>query len=111
MAKKAKKKSKSSTKRKTATRPRKSAKRARKTATSARTAAKNAGRPVTRRTGRAAAAATAGPSDEDLDLRNRLKSGPRRPAGPPLTGDTIERSAMKALKDEVVPPKTEPKEP
>ena len=71
----------------------------------ARTKAKNAGKPVTTRTTRAAAAK---PSDEDLDLRDRLKSGPRRPAGPPLTGDTPTRTAMKALRDEVVPDPTDP---
>src|SRR5438105_10007760 len=47
--------------------------------TTARTTAKNAGKPVTSSRTRAAAAA-AGPSDEELDLRDRLKAGPRRQA-------------------------------
>ena len=104
MAKKAKK-----TAKKTAKKKSKGAS-ARKTATSARTIAKSAGKPVTSRMERAAAA-TAGPSDEELDLRNRLKSGPRRQAGPPLSGDMPERRAMKALREEVVPDPTDPEEP
>jgi hypothetical protein len=105
MAKKAKK-----TAKKTAKKKSKGAS-ARKTATSARTTAKSAGKPVTSRMERAAAAATAGPSDEELDLRNRLKSGPRRQAGPPLSGDMPERRAVKALREEVVPDPTDPEEP
>jgi hypothetical protein len=81
-----------------------------KSSTSARTTAKNAGKPVTSRRERAAAAAAAGPSDEELDLRNRLKSGPRRQAGPPLSGDMPERAPMRALREEVVPDPTDPKE-
>jgi hypothetical protein len=80
-----------------------------KASTSGRTVAKSAGKPVVSR--RAAMAATAGPSDEELDLRNRLKSGPRRQAGPPLSGDMPERAAMRALREEVVPDPTDPKEP
>ena len=105
MAKKAKK-----TAKKTAKKKSKGAS-ARKTATSARSTAKSAGKPVTSCMERAAAAATAGPSDEELDLRNRLKSGPRRQAGPPLSGDMPERRAMKALREEVVPDPTDPEEP
>jgi hypothetical protein len=105
MAKKAKK-----TAKKTAKKKSKGAS-ARKTATSARTTAKSAGKPVTSRMERAAAAATAGPSDEELDLRNRLKSRSRRQAGPPLSGDMPERRAMKALREEVVPDPTDPEEP
>ena len=44
-----------------------------------------------------------------LDLRDRLKAGPRRPAGPPLVGDILTRAAMDALRDQVVPKPTEPK--
>lgn len=80
-----------------------------KGSTTARTTAKNAGKPVTSGRNRAVAAA-AGPSDEELDLRDRLKAGPRRQAGPPLSGDMPERAAMRALRDEVVPDPTDPKE-
>jgi len=75
----------------------------------ARTGAKSAGKPVDSSTSRARAAAS-GPSPEDLDLRDRLKAGPRRPAGPPLAGDIMTRAAMDALRDEVVPKPTDPKE-
>ena len=81
-----------------------------KASTTARTTAKNAGKPVMSRRERSAAA-RAGPSDEELDLRDRLKAGPRRQAGPPLSGDTPERARMRALRDEVVPDPTDPKEP
>jgi hypothetical protein len=87
--------------------------RAAKTASmkTARTATKNAGRPKTTGGTRAAAAAAApGPSDEELDLRDRLKAGPRRQAGPPLSGDMPEDAAMRALAEEVVPEPTDPKE-
>lgn len=76
--------------------------------TTARTGTKSAGKPVTSETKRAETAAGT-PSPEELDLRDRLKSGPRRPAGPPLGGDTLEKAAMKALRDEVVPEATDPK--
>ena len=79
-----------------------------KGSTTARTTAKSAGKPVTSSRTRAAAAA-AGPSDEELDLRDRLKAGPRRQAGPPLSGDLPERAAMRALREEVVPDPTDPK--
>jgi hypothetical protein len=78
-------------------------------ATTAHTGTKNAGKPVTTdRIVRAETAAGA-PSPGDLDIRDRLKSGPRRPAGPPLVGDTFEKAAIKALRDEVVPEATDPK--
>jgi hypothetical protein len=77
-------------------------------ATTARTGTKSAGKPVTGGKARAETAAGA-PSPEDLDIRDRLKSGPRRPAGPPLVGDTFEKAAIKALRDEVVPEATDPK--
>ena len=76
--------------------------------TTARTGTKNAGKPVTSGTMRAETAAGT-PSPEDLDIRDRLKSGPRRQAGPPLGGDTLEKAAIKALRDEVVPEATDPK--
>ena len=81
-----------------------------KSSTTARTAAKNAGKPVTSSRSRAAAAAS-GPSDEELDRRDRLKAGPRRQAGPPLSGDMPEKAPMKALRDEVIPDPTDPQEP
>ena len=52
-----------------------------------RTRSNDAGKPVTRDTTRAP---RSGPTDEELDRRDRMKSGPRRPAGPPLAGDTAE---------------------
>lgn len=75
------------------------------------TATKSAGKPVL--TGPTPAAAkramASAPSAEDLDLRDRMKSGPRRPAGPPLTGDIPTRAAMDALRTEVVPEPTTPR--
>ena len=60
-----------------------------------RTRAGEAGQP---RTGdNAPAAANAAPSDAELDLRDRMKVGPRRAAGPPLEGDTAEPRPMEAL--------------
>ena len=81
------------------------------TTKSARTGSKNAGKPTQDVATRARAAKTAAgtPSAAELDLRDRLKSGPRRPAGPPLAGDLMTRAAMDALRDEVVPEPTEPK--
>lgn len=80
------------------------------TAKSARTIVRKAGKPkIARASALHALAVTARPSDEELDLRNRLKSGPRRQAGPPLTGDTPEPSRMRALRNEVIPEPTEPK--
>jgi hypothetical protein len=76
--------------------------------TTARTATKNAGKPKTSSTTRAAGRA---PTDEDLDLRDRLKSGPRRQGGPPLSGDHPDRESMRALRQEVIPEPTDPKEP
>lgn len=80
----------------------------RSNARSARSVAKRAGKPVDSSTTRTRSA-TRGPSEEDLDLRDRLKAGPRRQAGPPLVGDTVTRAAMDALREEVVPEPTEPK--
>ena len=79
--------------------------------TSARTGTKSAGKPTENSTARARSASTAAnmPSAADLDLRDRLKAGPRRPAGPPLVGDIMTRAAMDALRNEVVPAPTEPK--
>lgn len=82
-----------------------------KISSSARTGPKNAGKPTVDSAARARAAATRAntPSAADLDLRDRLKAGPRRPAGPPLVGDIMTRAAMDALRNEVVPEPTEPK--
>jgi hypothetical protein len=77
--------------------------------TTARTGTKNAGKPVTSGTMQAEKTTAGTPSPEELDIRDRLKSGPRRQAGPPLGGDTLEKAAIKALRDEVVPEPTEPK--
>ena len=80
----------------------------RSSTSTARTTTKNAGKPATAGTARSRKVASA-PSHEDLDLRDRLKSGPRRPAGPPLAGDIMSRSAMDALRNEVVPEPTDPR--
>ena len=84
-----------------------------KATTTSRTATKSAGKPVQVGTPKAAAkrAAARMPSLADLDLRDRLKAGPRRPAGPPLTGDTPTQAAMEALRKEMLPPPTDPKKP
>ncbi len=76
---------------------------------SARTSPKNAGKATAESTTRSRSAAGATPSKADLDLRDRLKAGPRRPAGPPLVGDIMTKSAMDALRNQVVPAATEPK--
>ena len=80
-------------------------------ATSAPSAPKKAGRPTESSAARTRAATISAnmPSEADLDLRDRLKAGPRRPAGPPLVGDIMTRAAMDALRNEVVPEPTEPK--
>lgn len=49
------------------------------------------------------------PSPQDLDLRNRLKSGLRRPSGPPLVGDVSTTAAMDALRNEVLSSPTDPR--
>lgn len=74
----------------------------------ARSSAKRAGKPKTANPPRAAAAAKRRPSARDLDLRDRMKVGPRRPAGPPLLGDTMNRAALAALRREVLPSPTDP---
>ncbi len=80
----------------------------RSSSSTARTATKVAGKPVVSSESRARSQASA-PSQEDLDLRDRLKAGPRRPSGPPLSGDYMSRAAMDAMRNEVVPEPTEPK--
>ena len=74
---------------------------------SARTSPRNAGKPVQEGATRSRRAA-AEPTAEELDLRDRLKCQPRRPAGPRLVGDVLTRSAMQALRDEVLPEPTDP---
>jgi len=76
--------------------------------TTARSSAKRAGKPKTAGVMRAAAAAKRRPSAKDLDLRDRMKVGPRRQAGPPLGGDTMDRAALAALRREVLPAPTDP---
>ena len=78
-----------------------------------RTRAGNAGRPATEDTPRRGAAAAAGPqrpSPEELDRLDRMKTGPRRQAGPPLGGDTPEPTPMEALPRRDLTPPTDPKE-
>jgi hypothetical protein len=75
---------------------------------SATTGTRNAGKPVTQESVRATRSASM-PSAEDLDLRDRLKLGPRRQAGPPLVGDVLTRTTMNALRDEVATEPTDPK--
>lgn len=76
---------------------------------SATSSPKNAGKATVESTTRSRSAAGATPSKADLDLRDRLKAGPRRQAGPPLVGDIMTTAAMDALRNEVVPKATEPK--
>jgi hypothetical protein len=75
--------------------------------TTARTKTKRAGKPVVRRAVRAAAGAR--PTAAELDLRDRLKSQPRRPAGPPLVGDLPTAAVLRALRNETRPKPTDPK--
>ena len=72
-----------------------------------RTQANDAGAPVTIERSRAA---PSGPSDEELDRRDRMKTGPRREAGPPLLGDTPEPVPTRALPDNAVLPPIDPAE-
>jgi hypothetical protein len=76
-------------------------------AKTARTTAKTAGKPVQEGASRSRKVAVQ-PTAEDLDLRDRLKSQPRRPAGPPLVGDVQTRAALEALRNEVLPAPTDP---
>jgi hypothetical protein len=66
-----------------------------------RTRAFDAGEPQTPAGARQAAAADAvgqrRPTDEELDLRDQMKTGPRRLAGPPLEGDHPEAAPLAAL--------------
>jgi hypothetical protein len=75
----------------------------------ARTRANDAGKPVTDDRTRAAAPA-AEPSDEDLDRRDRMKTGPRRQAGPRLGGDTPEPAPLRQLEDNEITDPTDPEE-
>ncbi len=81
-----------------------------KGSSSSRTTAKKAGKPTKPGAVRAAAMRP-GPTSEDLDLRDRLKSGPRRQDGPPLSGDVPTVAAMRALREEVIPAPTDPGSP
>lgn len=48
------------------------------------------------------------PTDEELDMRDQMKSGPRRPAGPPLEGDHPEAVPTARLTDESMSDPTDP---
>jgi hypothetical protein len=72
-----------------------------------RTRSKDAGAPVNSNTGTARGAAS-GPTDAELDARDRTKSGPRRQAGPPLAGDTPEPVPTRAVPDAQLTPPTDP---
>lgn len=74
-----------------------------------RTVAANAGRP-TQATNQGLTGGEA-PSDEELDRRDRMKSGPRRQAGPPLEGAGPEAAPVDALAGETLPAPTDPAEP
>jgi hypothetical protein len=73
----------------------------------ARSTAKTAGKPKKESATRSRSVPQR-PDVEELDLRDRLKSGPRRQAGPVLVGDTQRLEAMTALRNEVVPDPTDP---
>ena len=77
------------------------------TAQAVRTSPKTAGKPTEESAVRSRRAVVQ-PTAEELDLRDRLKSAPRREAGPPLVGDVTTRSATEALRNEVVPEPTDP---
>jgi hypothetical protein len=78
--------------------------------TALRTSPKKAGLPTATGATRArSAGAGQTPSAEELDLRDRLKSGPRRQAGPPLAEDAMPRGTLEAARDAVLPPATNPK--
>ena len=49
------------------------------------------------------------PSKADLDRRDRLKVGPRRPAGPPLGGDVPEAEPVKSMRSADLGKPTTPK--
>ncbi len=80
--------------------------------TSGRTSVHRGGKPVEETAARSRARSTRDvtPSSAELDLRDRLKAGPRRPAGPPLVGDIMTRDAMESLRAEVLPKPTDPKD-
>lgn len=71
---------------------------------------KRAGKPAGLDQGVSRGAAPSGvqPTAAELDARDRIKSGPRRPAGPPLSGDVPTRSAIDALTGETLPAPTDP---
>lgn len=69
----------------------------------------NAGMPSVASTPAVSHGPAQGPSPQDLDLRNRLKSGLRRPGGPPLVGDVSTAAAMDALRNEILASPTDPR--
>ena len=72
-----------------------------------RTTSVDAGEP---QNARPSAARQTRPSDEELDRRDQMKIGPRRPAGPPLEGDEPEAAPLAAIDDDLLPEPTEPKD-
>ncbi len=72
----------------------------------ARTRAAAAGQPQTN--DNAPQAARRPPTDAELDERDRMKSGPRRQAGPPLEGDNPEPVPMEAVRAAAMPRETNP---
>ncbi len=74
---------------------------------SVRTRSGEAGKPVSADVSRESGAAP--PTEAELDQRDRMKSGPRRPAGPPLAGDTPEPEVTRSLPADALPPPTDPK--
>ncbi|MFM2057412.1 MAG: hypothetical protein RLY71_1797 [Pseudomonadota bacterium] len=78
-------------------------------ATEARSIAKRAGKPQGLEPGKKSPRmAVTEPDSAHLDLRDRLKTGPRRPAGPPVAGDVPTHAAMEALRTETTPAPTDP---
>ena len=79
-----------------------------------RSRASEAGEPQTAAMPARAAAAAAGeptrPTDEELDLRDQMKTGPRRQAGPPLEGDLPEAAPLAALDADSLPETTDPED-
>ena len=73
-----------------------------------RTRSSEAGKPATVASNVSRSAGSV-PTDAELDARDRMKSGPRRPAGPPLLGDTPEPVPTRALPDSALTPPTDPK--
>ena len=72
------------------------------------TNAGNAGQPQSTETPQRPTAVR--PRDEELDQRDRAKTGPRRPAGPPLAGDHPEPLPVAPMAPETTQEPTDPAE-